>query len=319
MRSIALFLSIVCSALIVPAAEWSLTTGQAARVVIGQPTFTAATPGASEALLGAVSGLAYANNTLFVVDSNRLGAFPVNHRVLFFKNLASQIPSPEAELDVNFNRCQICVGSANLVLGQPDFEKAELKAASATTLRTPGAIATDGATLAVADSDNNRVLIWRSLPTYNQQPADVVVGQPDFTRAVPNDGGGFSPNNRSLKGPQGVWIQDGRLYVADAGNNRILIWNSIPASNHQPADIVLGAPDFNTFVQPDLTKATIDAQANTLLTPVAVSSDGIRLFVTDLGHNRVLIWNTLPSRNQQPAEVVIGDKSMTTAVANYVT
>lgn len=319
MRSIALFVSILCSVVIVPAAEWSLTTGQAARIVIGQPTFTAATPGASASLLGAVSGLAYANNTLFVVDSNRLGAFPVNHRVLMFNNLASQIPSPEAELEVNFNRCQICVGSANLVLGQPDFEKAELKAASATTLRTPGAIATDGATLAVADSDNNRVLIWRSLPTSNQQPADVVVGQPDFTRTVPNDGGGFSPNNRSLKGPQGVWIQDGRLYVADAGNNRILIWNSIPSSNHQPADLVLGAPDFNTFVQPDLTKATIDAQANTLLTPVAVSSDGVHLFVTDLGHNRVLIWNTLPSRNQQPADVVIGQKSMTTAVANYVT
>ncbi|MBN8733599.1 MAG: hypothetical protein J0L64_23905 [Acidobacteria bacterium] len=316
MRLIALFLA---STLIVSAAELSLTTGQAARLVIGQPTFTAATPGASESLLGAISGLAYANNTLFVVDSNRLGATPVNHRVLLFKNLSNQLPAPEAELEVNFNRCQICVGAADVVLGQPDFKTAELKAASATTMRTPGAVATDGRVLAVSDSDNNRVLIWRSIPATNQQPADVVLGQPDFTRVVPNDVGGFTPNNRSLRGPAGVWIQDGRLYVADTGNNRVLIWNSIPSSNHQPADLVLGAPDFNTSIQPDLTKATIDAKANTLLTPVSVTSDGRRLFVSDLGHNRVLIWNTLPSRNQQPADVVIGQRTMETAVANNVT
>jgi len=250
MRLIALFL---VSTLIVSAAELSLTTGQAARLVIGQPTFTAATPGASESLLGAISGLAYANDTLFVVDSNRMGATPVNHRVLLFKNLSNQLPAPEAELEVNFNRCQICVGAANVVLGQPDFSTSELKAAAATTMRTPGAVATDGRVLAVSDSDNNRVLIWRSIPETNQQPADVVLGQPDFTRVVPNDGGGFTPNNRSMRGPSGLWIQDGRLYVADSGNNRILIWNSIPSSNHQPADLVLGAPDFNTSVQPDFT------------------------------------------------------------------
>ncbi|HZO52266.1 MAG TPA: hypothetical protein VFB63_06100 [Bryobacteraceae bacterium] len=315
MRSIALFLF---ASLIASAAELTLTTGQAARLVIGQPTFTAATPGASESLLGAISGLAYANDTLFVVDANRIAATPVNHRVLLFNNLSSQIPRPEAELEVNFNRCQICVGSASLVLGQPDFAQSELKAASATTMRTPGAVATDGRVMAVSDSDNNRVLIWRSIPTNNQQPADVVLGQPDFTRVVPNDGGGFTPNNRSFKGPQGLWIQDGKLYVADTGNNRVLVWNSIPNSNFQPADLVLGAPDFNTFVQPDLTKAVIDAQANTLLTPVAVSSDGIRLYVSDLGHNRVLIWNSIPTRNQQPADVVLGQKTMTTAVANNV-
>lgn len=313
MRSIALFFS---ATLIVSAAELTLTTGQAARLVIGQPTFTAAESGASEYLLGAVGGLAFANDTLFVVDSNRLAATPVNHRVLFFKNLSTQIPRPEDELEVNFNRCQICVGAANLVLGQPDFATAELKPASATTMRTPGAVATDGRVLVVSDSDNNRVLIWRSIPTVNQQPADVVLGQPDFTRTIPNDGGGFTPNNRSMRGPQGVWIQDGKLYVADAGNNRVLVWNSIPGSNHQPADLVLGAPDFNTFVQPDLTKAEIDAKATTLLTPVAVSSDGIHLYVTDLGHNRVLIWNSLPTRNQQPADVVLGQKTMETAVVN---
>ena len=44
--------------------------------------------------LGAVSGIAYAANTLFVADSNGMGAAPVNNRVLMFQNLSSICPSP---------------------------------------------------------------------------------------------------------------------------------------------------------------------------------------------------------------------------------
>ena len=69
-------------------------SGQAARAVIGQPYFTASFPGASQALVGAVSGLAYANDALFVADSNRAGATPVNNRVLIYHNLSSQFPEP---------------------------------------------------------------------------------------------------------------------------------------------------------------------------------------------------------------------------------
>ena len=88
-----LFLALVVSA----AAAWAeatLTTGQAARLVIGQRTFTAQEDGASSALLGAVSGLAYANDMLVVADSNRVGATPLNHRVLLYKNLSSNLPAP---------------------------------------------------------------------------------------------------------------------------------------------------------------------------------------------------------------------------------
>ena len=59
-------------------------TGQGARLVIGQSTFTAQQPGASATLLGGVGGVAYANGTLFVADSNRTGLTPLNNRVLLF-------------------------------------------------------------------------------------------------------------------------------------------------------------------------------------------------------------------------------------------
>ena len=68
------------------------TTGMAARLVIGQKNFTIQDQGADRDLLGGVSGVAYANNMLFVADSNRVGANPLNHRVLLYRNARQQFP-----------------------------------------------------------------------------------------------------------------------------------------------------------------------------------------------------------------------------------
>ena len=37
-----------------------------------------------------------------------------------------------------------------------------------------------------------------------------------------------------------------------------------------------------------------------MLSPTSATSDGI-FHVADLGHNRVMIWNTIPSANNAPA------------------
>ncbi|MCW5983277.1 MAG: hypothetical protein KIT09_34620 [Bryobacteraceae bacterium] len=294
-------------------AEFGFKTGQGARLVVGQTTFTAQESGVSPTLLGAVSGLAYANNMLFVSDANRLNAEPLNHRALIYKNVSGKLPAPADPFPVNGVRCQVCVGVADLALGQKDRETGELKVTNADSLRVPVGIASDGVRLAIADTDNNRVLIWDHIPTTDGEPANVVVGQEDFQKAVST---GFNPTARSLKGPQGVWIQDGRLFVADTSNNRILIWNSIPTQNNTPADVVLGQRDFTSFVQPDLTQAELAPKADTLLTPVSVTSDGQRLYVADLGHNRVLIWNGIPTQNQAPADIVVGQPDFETAISN---
>ncbi len=287
-------------------------TGMAARLVIGQRTFTDQIPGAAADLVGGVSGLAYANDTLIVADSNRIGAAPINHRVLIYRNLSSKLPAPTAELFFT-QTCPACTGTADVVLGQPDFSKTDFNLKQ-TGLRTPTSVATDGVHVAVADTDNNRVLIWNSIPQVNGQPADVVLGQPNFTsNSIPP---GNVPNAKSMRGPQGVWIQNGKLYVADTQNHRVLIWNSIPTSNQAAAEVVLGQPDFGTFVEPDLTQAKVDAKATNMLNPVSVTSDGIRLYVTDLGHNRVLIWNSIPTRNQAAADIALGQPDMNGADAN---
>ena len=199
--------------------------------------------------------------------------------------------------------------SANVVLGQPDFVTTT-PAATQSGMSLPTAVATDGKMLAVADTDNNRVLIWNTIPTTNNKPADIVVGQPDFTTTATL----VPPTAKSMRGPQGVWFQGGKLYVADTQDHRVLIYNSVPTSNGAAADLVLGQPNFTTYVEPDLTQAKSDATANNLLNPVSVTSDGVRLYVTDLGHNRVLIWNSIPTQTQQPADVVLGQPDMVSSI-----
>src|SRR3954447_12655784 len=215
-----------------------LTTGQAARLVIGQRTFTAQDANSSDLVVGGVSGLAFAADTLFVADSNRVGASPSNHRVLLYKGASTMFPGPEKELAYD-RKCPVCVGKATVVLGQPDFTTTTVNVTtSRNSLRLPTAVASDGVHLVVADTNHNRVLIWNRIPSSNNAPADIVVDQATFTTStVP----GNTPNAKSMRGPQGVWVQNGKLYVADTQNNRVLIFNKIPTANGTAADAVLGA------------------------------------------------------------------------------
>lgn len=295
-------------------------TGQAARAIIGQRTFTDQLPGPSQWLLGGVSGVAYANGILVAVDDNRLQATPQDSRVLIFRDLSSRLPGPKDEIPVTayFDvRCPLCLQGADTVLGQPNFDTSNV-GTSEILFNQPTHVATDGKILVVADTNNNRVLIWKSIPTVSNVPADIVLGQSDFKGSASNERRGNTPTNRAFRGPQGVWIQGTRLFVADTQNNRVMIWRNIPTQNFQPADVVLGQKDFNTFVQTDLTKANLDARADSMLNPVYVSSDGQRLFVADLAHNRVLIWNSIPDTNAAPADVVVGQPDFVSATSNNV-
>jgi uncharacterized protein (TIGR03437 family) len=285
-------------------------TGQGARLVIGQTTFTSQTPGASDTLLGAVGGLAFAGDTLYVSDSNREGYTPVNNRALMFQNISQVMPRPLDPIAAYSGRCPVCVGQANVVLGQSDFLNSSFHI-SQNGMRTPTGIASDGRMVAVADTQNNRVLIWKSIPFFNGQPADIVLGQPNFTTVQP-----LVANSASFRGPQGVWIQNGKLFVADTQNNRIMIWNSIPTQNNQPADVELGQKDFNSVTPIPVADTDLAPTQNSMLTPVSVTSDGTRLYVSDLGYNRVLIWNFIPTQNNTPASVVIGQQDFVSAVAN---
>ena len=92
----------------------------------------------------------------------------------------------------------------------------------------------------VADSGNHRVLIWHGLPQADEQPADVVLGQPDGQTEGPAAAGrGPERRNASSTGAGPRRPAD----RGDAQHHRILVWNSVPQSSDTAPDVVLSQPD----------------------------------------------------------------------------
>ena len=202
------------------------------------------------------------------------------------------------------------MGQASVVLGQQDFiSDTTFLAATQNNLRQPTALASDGVHLVVADTNHNRILIWNHIPTVNNAPADVVVGQPNFTSVgVPS-----SASATTLRGPQGVWIQNGKLYVADTQNNRVLIWNHVPTQNGAGCRRRDGRAEFHQPRRDGPDPANHGGHRRTAQSRFG-DSDGTHLFVTDLGYNRVLIWNSIPTANGTPADVEIGQPDMNSSI-----
>ena len=304
--ALALVLGLVCG---VPAAAdpvW--VNGQAARLVIGQPHFTRQAPVSSQETIGGAAGIGLAGDRLFIADGNKIGSTPVNDRVLIYNNLSGFLPAVDAELpQADGDFCPVCVGIPETVLGQTDFDSFD---PSLTGMQNPTGVASDGVRLVVADTDNNRVLIWNTIPAVNGQPPDVVIGQSDLTTNLP------ATSQTAMRGPQGIWIDGGRLFVADTQNSRVLIYNTIPTTNGAGADLVLGQPDFDTRPEPDLTQSNVQPSPTSMLDPVSVTVSNGRLFVADLGFSRVLVFLTVPTSNAFPADVVIGQPDFETTGGN---
>jgi hypothetical protein len=161
---------------------------------------------------------------------------------------------------------------ARQVIGQTSFTALstvvnEVHTPAATSVALSGAGA-----LAVSSQAPGRVLIWHTRPLNNGQPADVVIGKPDFTTTTYT-----TASAASMRDCAGVaFSPDGKkLLVADALNNRVLIWNNIPTTNGQPADVVIGQNNFTEF--------SSGSTANKLYYPAGVLvTPGGKLLINDL-------------------------------------
>ena len=172
---------------------------------------------------------------------------------------------------------------ADILLSGVDFDNA----GGPLLFNHNGGISSDGRRLLLCDRNNNRVLVWTSLPGGNTPP-DLVLGQPDFVRNNPGTG------RNQMNWPIAVHTDGTRVLVADAYNDRILIWNTFPTRNGQPADLVLqSAPPQPPAANPRTQWGW----------PWGVWSDGTRVVVTGTGSSAVLIWNSFPVRDDQPADL----------------
>ncbi len=162
--------------------------------------------------------------------------------------------------------------------------------------------------LFVADTGQNRVFIWPEMPATEYAEPAVILGQlavADFGR---NTDGVVTAS--SLQYPSGLWSDGHKLIVADAWNHRVLIWHTLPTTNAQPADVVIGQPGFTTN-QPNVQGIGAAPTAQTLNWPYGVFSDGQHLWIADTGNRRILFYHTIPTANYAAADKVIGKPDFT--------
>ena len=173
----------------------------------------------------------------------------------------------------------------------------------------------DGQYLFVADTDNNRVLVYNGIPTSNGAAATFVIGQPNFTSSLQNQGLS-GPTSQTLSWPTALWVADGSLFVADNNNNRVLVYNNggqgidTLASNDPPADVVIG--------QANMTSGHANQGGGVspyaLAGPSGVCVDNCQLYISDAGNARVLVYNPIPlsaSQSNPSATGVLGQTSLT--------
>jgi len=233
--------------------------------------------GSKEIPFLAPRGVFVAKNKLFVSDTGR-------NRVFIWNS----IPTSEYQ-------------EPDVVLGQLEIEDTGRNSGgevTASTLHYPSGIWSDGKILIVADAWNHRVLIWRSLPTKNGQPADVVLGQPDFESNQTNVSGiGNDPTGQTLNWPYGVFSDGTSVWIADTGNRRILYYKTIPIENYTAADKVIGKLAFTTR----------DYNNDEPIWPYSIKVNGKgQMAIADTQFYRVLLWNNKDDAFTKPADIIIG-------------
>jgi uncharacterized protein (TIGR03437 family) len=185
---------------------------------------------------------------------------------------------------------------ADLVIGQPNLYStlpAGPGTSASTGLNAPTGIAVDASgNVYVADSGNNRILRFKTpfLEPAGDLPVDLVIGQKTSSSGNSANQGGLSSTSLNLAvAPGGQLLAaglavdgQGNLWVADAGNNRVLGFPPamLAANTSQPAaGIVLGQTSFTSSSLPG---SEIQTNLSFLLYPTSVAADSQgNLYVTD--------------------------------------
>ncbi|MBA4324095.1 MAG: hypothetical protein C0426_03275 [Rhodobacter sp.] len=242
-----------------------------ADILLGQPAFGREGRNAkgpvTAATLNVPTGIAAFRGGLAVADA-------WNHRVLIWRRPPAGPDHP-----------------ADIVLGQADAGSALANRGSDApgpqTLHWPYGVSEIGGRLVVCDTGNRRLMVWND-PTETGQPADLVLGQDSFTCRDENAGGPVSA--RSMRWPHMAVGWQGGLAVADAGNNRVMLWADFPDRNGQPADAVLGQAAMGDC---DLNRGAYYPSTLALNMPYALAVMGSRLVVADTANSRLVGFGDL--------------------------
>ena len=213
------------------------------------------------------------------------------------------------------------------IVGQAVLQQQGVLTATAPNLvegrefNNPQAIAVDASAnppiLYVADFGNNRVLGWKNASAFTKGNfADLVIGQRDLLSTAPQ--GPAGDLTTGLASPAGLAVDSkGNLYVADAGNNRILRY---PAPFRQTGDLlavdlVIGQADLSSnspnagLTGPTANTLALESGGAVYRAGLAFDGHG-NLWVSDPGNNRVLQFPAaelaVGATNQPAATLVLG-------------
>jgi DNA-binding beta-propeller fold protein YncE len=172
--------------------------------------------------------------------------------------------------------------------------------------------------LFVGDQYNSRVLVYQLDPQNKilSRTATVVLGQPDAYTANLWD---ISAKNMEIPHALAYDRVNKWLFVADGWHDRVLIFDADPKrmKTYEDAMFVLGQPDFKT-IKPRAGATGVNFEIigesrgiggdGTAPVALAVDSQTRRLFVSDGGNNRVLVYdlNSGNLKNGAAAINVIG-------------
>jgi DNA-binding beta-propeller fold protein YncE len=226
-------------------------------------------------------GIVFAGDKLFVseADNNRIVIVPLDG--------SGHLASPP--------RATYVIGQASGLL------TTNVGGTDAQSLQFPEGMCLDTTSnlLWVADLSNNRVLAFPVGTIGNAPTASYVLGQPDFTTAVPGAGstGMFFPIDVTCDPSRH------RLFVDDYQNSRILVFDTTPGTlaSGEAASYVIGQSDF--------TSTGAATTQTRLARPRGSSLDATsgKLFVADTDNNRVLVFDTAAlAANGPSATLVLG-------------
>ncbi|MFM1965942.1 MAG: hypothetical protein RL134_1667 [Actinomycetota bacterium] len=120
------------------------------------------------------------------------------------------------------------------------------------------------------------------------------------------------PTAGTMYAPRGVWTDGTRLVVSDTGNQRVLIWHSMPTADGQDADVVLGQPDFAS----EGPQASGAGPARGFHLPTGVDVIDGNLVVADGWNHRILVFDGVPTESYAAPVSVIGQPDDVSVEAN---
>lgn len=257
--------------------------GAPADIVLGQTGFD--TEGAAGSGCNIANGFKLPTGVQ-VIGNRLVIADAWHHRLLVWREIPRSSNTPP---DYAIGQASLNDAAINRGLQRPNAQ----------SLYWPYGFSQVGKKFYVADTGNRRVLGWQTFPDADR-PADEVWGQPDFEQNSENRGCGVSAD--SFRWPHDIAGDSQQLFVADAGNHRVLFWNQ-RLQGDRPADGVIGQETMDQAMESPYRPPG----PQQLRFPYSIATTDHLVAIADTANNRVLFFRRpLASAIFPPAMDVIG-------------